>query len=257
MRTPSFICANAPGPRRACVSSFSGRWSVIDVGLGVDLLHRAARFDAELAEALGGDERVVGDDAHPEPERAMRHLPADPPEAEDAERLPRDLDSREALAIPRAGLESGVRLRNVPDERKQQRDRVLGRRVDRRLGRIRDDDSASRGRIDVDVVDADSGAADDLEPCRALDERGVERRRRAHDDRVEVADDRREVGLAVLDDLEPASQQLEAGGCDRLADENARLFRHARRRGTPRARVRSQRQPRSARRAPRGASRRR
>ncbi len=72
-----------------------------DVGLRVDLLERAGRLDPELAEAIGGDERVVRDHAHPEPERAMRDLAADPPEAEHAERLPRELDAREALPDPR------------------------------------------------------------------------------------------------------------------------------------------------------------
>ena len=226
-----------------------------EVGLGVDLVERAARLDAELAEALGGDERVVRDDTHPEPERAMRDLPPDPSEAEDAERLAGDLDSREPRAIPGAGLERGMRLRNVADEREHERDRMLGRGVDRRLRGVRHDDPASRGCVDVDVVDADSGAADDPQSCRALDERGVERRRRAHDDRVEVADDLREVGLAVLDDVESPSQELEARVCDRLADEDSRPFRHARRRGTPRALARSPRLARSTLRARRGAPR--
>ncbi len=68
--------------------------------------------------------------------------------------------------IPGAGRERGVRLRNVAREREQERDRVLGRGVDGRLGGVRDDDPAARRRVDVDVVHADSGAPDDLEPCR-------------------------------------------------------------------------------------------
>ena len=226
-----------------------------EVGLGVELVEGAARLHAELAEALGRDERVVRDDTHPEPERAARHLPPDPPEAEDAERLAGDLDPGEPRAIPGAGLERGMRLRNVAHEREHECDRMLGRGVDRRLRGVRHDDPASRGCLDVDVVDADSGAPDDPESCRALDERRVERRRRADDDRVEVADDLREVGLAVLDDVEAASQQLEARFCDRLADENSGSFRHARRRGTPRALARSPRLARSTLRARRGAPR--
>ena len=226
-----------------------------EVGLGVDLVQRAAHFDPELAEALGCDERVVRHDTHPESERAMRDLPPDPSKAEDAERLAGDLDSREPRAIPGAGLQRSMRLRNVADEREHEGDRMLGRGVDRRLRRVRHDDPASRGCLDVHVVDADSGAPDDSESCRALDERGVERRRRAHDDRVEVADDLREVRLAVLDDLESTFQELEARGCDRLADEDSRPFRHARRRGTPRALARSPRLARSTLRARRGAPR--
>ena len=40
-----------------------------DVGLRVDVRRGRGRLDAELAEAVDGDERVVGDDAHAEPER--------------------------------------------------------------------------------------------------------------------------------------------------------------------------------------------
>ena len=116
-----------------------------------------------------------------------------------------------------------MRLRHVPREREQQRDRMLGRGVDGRLRGVRDDDPAPRRGVDVDVVDADSRAPDDLEPARALDERRVERRRRAHDDRVEVADDLREVRVGVLDDVEAPFQELEARGCDRLADEDAQV----------------------------------
>ena len=57
--------------------------------LGVEqLLHRLRLLDAEVAEAVDPHERVVRDDRHPEPERAARDLLADPPEADDAERLP-------------------------------------------------------------------------------------------------------------------------------------------------------------------------
>ena len=134
-----------------------------DVGLGVDLLERAGRFDTELAEPIGGHERVVRDDAHPQPERAMRDLAADPSQPEHAERLPRQLDSREARPIPGSGRERGVRLGDVPGEREEERDRMLGSGVDGRLGGVRDDDAAAGRRLDVDVVHADACPSDDLE----------------------------------------------------------------------------------------------
>ena len=49
------------------------------------------------------------------------------------------------------------------------------------------------------------------------------RRGRADDDRVEVADDLRELGVAVLDDVEAAAEELEAGLRDLFADEDARV----------------------------------
>ncbi len=131
-------------------------------------------LDADLAEALGGDEGVVGDDAHLQAERPARDLLADPAEAEDAERLLGELDPAEARALPAALDERGVRLGDVAREREQQPDRVLGRRDDVRLGRVGDDDPLPGRRLDVDVVDADAGAPDHLEAVAARDQLGGE-----------------------------------------------------------------------------------
>ena len=120
-------------------------------------------LDAELAEPLGGDERVIGDDLHLQAERPPRDLPADAAEAEHAERLVGELDAAPLRALPATGDERRVRLRDVARERDEQADRVLGRRDDVRLRRVRDDDPAPCRRIDVDVVDADARAADHLQ----------------------------------------------------------------------------------------------
>src|SRR5581483_2223073 len=91
------------------------------------------------------------------------------------------------------------------------------------LGRVRDDDAEARRRVDVDVVDADTGAADHLEPRRArLDQVGGQLRRRADDDRVEAAERRREGGLRVDVDVEPLAEERDARVRDRLPHEDAR-----------------------------------
>ena len=59
-------------------------------------LERRRGLDPQLAEALERYVRVVRDDAHSEAECAPRHLPADAAQAEHAERLPGELDPREA-----------------------------------------------------------------------------------------------------------------------------------------------------------------
>ncbi len=130
-----------------------------------------------------------------------------------------------------------VGLRHVPREREKKRDGVLGGRDDRRLRRVRDDDSAPGGGVDVDVVDSHACPTDDLEPIGALDQRRIEFRCRAHDDRVESADDGCEIGVEVLDDVEATPQELESRRSYPLPDENSRprAFRHARSRRTPRA----------------------
>ena len=106
----------------------------------------------------------------PEPDGPPGDLLADPAEAEDAERLAGELDPAPARALPGSLLQRGVRLRDVARERDQQADRLLGRRDDRRVGRVRDDDPAAGGGIHVDVVDADAGPADHLQPVGARDQ---------------------------------------------------------------------------------------
>ena len=187
---------------------------------GVDLTGRLDPLDAELAEPIGRDERVVREHAHAETARTPRDLLPDAAEAEHAERLPCELDAAVRLALPAALLERGMRLRDVARERDEQADRVLGGRHDGRLGRVRDDDAAPRRRVDVDVVDPDARAADHLQARRAVDQVCGELRRRADDDRVVAVDDLGEIAVRVDVDVEALAQQLDARGRDRLADEN-------------------------------------
>ena len=91
-----------------------------EVGGGVEIVGRLDALDAELAEAVLRDERVVRDDAHLETERATRDLLADASEAEHAERLAGELDAAEARALPAPLRERRVRLRDVAREREQQ-----------------------------------------------------------------------------------------------------------------------------------------
>ena len=159
-----------------------------EVGGGEDVVGRRGLLGAELPEALGGDERVVGDDAHAERLGADRDELADAAEAEDAEGLALDLGAAELAALPLAAGERGVRLRDVAGQREHQRDGVLGGRDRVGLGRVGDDDALlGRGR-DVDVVDADAGAADDLQVVGAVDRLGVQLGRGADQDAVVVAD---------------------------------------------------------------------
>ena len=112
------------------------------------------------------DERIVGDDCHPEP--GARRRPADRcGRTRHAERLAASSIPLQRDRSQRPLLERGVRLRDVPGERDDQPDRLLCSRDDGRLGRVRDDDAAACRRFDVDVVDPDTGATDHLEARRA------------------------------------------------------------------------------------------
>ena len=145
--------------------------------------------DAHLTPTVGRDERVVGEQAHPEREGTLRDELADPTEADDPEHLVVQLDALPARALPAALLERRVRLRDVASLREQQRQRVLGRGQHVRLRRVHHHHAAARRRLDVDVVEADAGAADHdevgagLEHLRGHLGRGTDHQRmRAGDD---------------------------------------------------------------------------
>ena len=192
-----------------------------DVGGAEQLLERLQLLDAEIAEAVAPDEGVVGDDVHREPERAACDLLSDPPEPDDPEGLPCQLDAAPARAFPATLLERGVCLGDVAREGDDQADRLLRRRDDRGLGRVRDDDPAAGRGVDVDVVDPDPSPADHLQRARALDHLTSHPRRRADHDPVVALDDLVERRVEVDVDVEPAAQELDPRVGDRLANEDA------------------------------------
>ena len=178
--------------------------------------------------ALGREERIVGDHAHAQAERAVDHDRADIAGADHAERLAGDLDAHEAVLLPLAGLRRGVGLRDLPREREHQGDRVLGggdRIAERRVHH--DDALGGRGR-DVDIVDADAGAADHLQVLRLLQDLRRHLGGRADREAVEIADHLGELVLVGAElgleiDLDAAIlEDLHGGGRQRIGDENAR-----------------------------------
>src|SRR5439155_16841410 len=193
-----------------------------EISFGENLLRALGALDPELAKSVFRDEGVVREDAHLEPNSSPRDLLADAAEAENPERLSRQLDPTPARALPASLLERGVRLRNVAGECEQEANRVLRGREDRGLRCVRDNDPAARRRLDVDVVDSDARAADHLQPLAALDQVRGQLRRRPDDDRVVIADRLREVGLGVDVDVEALPEELDARLRDRFADENSR-----------------------------------
>ena len=80
-----------------------------------------------------------------------------------------------------------------------------------------------RRRLEVDVVDADAGPADDDEPRPGGDQRGVDLDLAADDERVVVGDDRAQLVAAQPDalvDLVVAAEELDALGGEGLGDED-------------------------------------
>ena len=97
----------------------------------------------------------------PKPARPVGDELADAAEADDAERLVGELDALPPAALPPAGDERRVGLRDVAGLGQQQRHRVLGGRDDVALRGVDDHHAAPGGGVDVDVVEPDAGPADD------------------------------------------------------------------------------------------------
>ena len=118
-------------------------------------------------------ERLERDDAHLEAAGAAGDLGADAAEADDAQRLAAQLDAHELRALPACRRCSDACASGMWRAQGQhQADGVLrgGDRV--ALRRVDDDDAAPGRRVDVDVVDAGAGAADDLQLAAGVEDVG-------------------------------------------------------------------------------------
>ena len=104
------------------------------------------------------------------PETAAGDFGADWPEPDHPERLATHFRADIGLAVPVAAAHRSVGLWDVPRERHQQRDRVLGGSNGVALRRVDHDDAALSGRFEVDVVHADAGTADDLQAGAGLND---------------------------------------------------------------------------------------
>ena len=223
-RAPSFIAAIVSVADQADRLRRLRHVQGDQVGAAEDLLDAVEPLDPELAEALGGDELVEGDDVHLEALGALGDELADAAEADHAEGLAVELGALELGAVPAPGDQRFVRLRDVAEEGQSQRQRVLGGGDRVRLGRVGDDDAAAGGGGDVDVVDAGAGAADHLQVGRQLDQLRRHLRRRADQDRVVLADLRAQLVVGHVEaeiDVEVGAQQVDAGVGDLLLDQNS------------------------------------
>jgi hypothetical protein len=112
----------------------------------------------------GSTVRIVPEHAHADGARELRDAAADVADSDDAESLAAELGV--AHALPRAPVALAGRLvdREGPlDAGEHQHQGVLGHRLRVRAGRVNDRDPPARGRRDVERVEADTVAADDLQ----------------------------------------------------------------------------------------------
>ena len=188
------------------------------------MLVEVDQLDTVVGGLLGGHERVDRQDRHLHRQGPGGDRLADLAQADDPERPAAQLEARELrlASIRRAGARrrpAAVRRASAV----QQRERVLGRR-DRVAGRRVDDhDPGPRRRVEVDVVDADAGPADDHQPRPGGDQAGIDLDLAADDQGVVVGQDRAQLvarQARPLVDLVARPQQRHALGGDRFGDED-------------------------------------
>ena len=131
--------------------------------------------DADLGRAPGCDVRVVGDDAHAERRHPLGDQHADAAEPDDADGLLVQLDAAVLrLRFHSPARSAALRRGDVAGRGEQQADGELGGADDVGLRRVDDHHAGLRRGRDVDVVEADAGAGDDLEPAGGGQRLGVD-----------------------------------------------------------------------------------
>src|ERR1700730_16615061 len=186
--------------RRQNVFRLRRQWRVQGYEIGAGEKSFEADFlDSEIEGAFGREERIVGDDPHVQANRARGDDRPDSAAADDAEHLAGDLDTHKTVLFPFAGLGRRIGLGNLAGEREHQCDRMFGG-GDRIAKRRIHHDNAFPGRGgNIDIIDADSRAADHFQPLRPLEKFGGDLRSRANGKAVETADDAGELVLVLAE----------------------------------------------------------
>ncbi len=146
-----------------------------------ELIEIGDTFDAELGGPVGREEGIEADQLHIQPGGASSHLPANPAQADNAERLAGELDADKPAAFPFAGVQACRGEWDVAGQGHHHGDGMLGRGNGVAAGRVHDDDAAPRGGGDVDIVDAHAGTNDGPQFARLFEQFRGDARAAAHD----------------------------------------------------------------------------
>ena len=168
-----------------------------DVGASEELVLRD-RLGRGLGRARGAEVRAPCDHVHPEGVRDRHHRRADPPEADEAERLLVQLGAERVL--PPAGADPRVLGRDRAHQRKDQRPGELDG-VTRAPPRPAHDDATASGGVEVDRGVAHAGRHQQAQVGQPFEARGVETRALAHRDDDLGAGERRDQGVVAVERL--------------------------------------------------------
>jgi hypothetical protein len=129
---------------------------------------------------------IVVDDPHVEAASAPRDFPADPAHPDDAERAFVDVGAEKQARVEMrecGGASEAVARDHVARGGEEDRHRQVGRGAVHCPRRVADGDAALRGGREVDVVDADSEVAHDLQAREEVEERSVDARMAVREER--------------------------------------------------------------------------
>ena len=195
-----------------------------EVGPAEKLVERQ-QLDTELRRARRRDVGVVRHDVGLESSQPLRDQLPDAPQPDHSDRLAEDLGARERRALPRVLAQRGIGCGDLASGRQQQRHGVLGGAVDVRRRGIDYQHTAFGGGVDVDVVQPDPGARDDLQFRRGAKHLGVDGGRRTDQKRVGFGHRRQQ--LLAVRAVHPAHLNLVTQGFNGrfgkfVSDENNR-----------------------------------
>ena len=139
------------------------------VGSGDEFVERD-QLDAGFARNSRGDKRIAAENVETESTRTPGHFKADAAEPENAESLAAQFRALQILLVPFAGMHRRVCSGHLARESEHETNGQLGNGDRIRTGRVHDNDAAARGCFGVDVVNANTGAANDTQLGRFLHE---------------------------------------------------------------------------------------
>ena len=119
-------------------------------------------FNAHFNCAIGGEERVKGHDLHPQSQRTARDNRSDIASPNKAKRLARNLNAHETIFRPLTSLRLCIRLWQLTREGEHQCNGVFSRGDGIAKRRVHDDNTFGRRIRNIDIIDANAGAANNL-----------------------------------------------------------------------------------------------
>ena len=178
--------------QQLCVEHAGGFFGLRQVdGHEICACHQLIQFH-EFHTKLGSTSRVgirvIGNDLGFECSKALREKLTDVTKSDDADGLVEDFYALKRRTLPFAIAQSFIRGRNLPCGSHQQRNSLLTCRVNIRGRSIGDHDTTFGSRFNVDVVQANTGTANDAQVRCCLEHFLVDGGCRTHQQGVGLAD---------------------------------------------------------------------